>query len=344
VEAGFEVHLVAPHTTTETVQGVVVHGVEESKGRLGRFFGTAWRVYKATVMTGASVVHLHDPELIPIGFLLRLRGKKVVYDAHEDTAMVVLSKEWIPPILRRLASLFIRTLNILAGCTFSGIVAATPHIADAFPSQKTICVRNYPKLEEFNTGTELPKPDPDPLFVYVGGITEVRGAKEMVRALDLASVPCNGARLALAGDVSDSLRAVLENTPGWNRVEYLGWQSRQEIVELLARATAGLVVLHPTPNHLESLPIKMFEYMAAGLPVIASDFPLWRRIVEDAQCGLLVDPFDTQAIAQAMEWIMEHPIEARRMGENGKRAVLATFNWETERRYLIEFYDTIEAR
>jgi glycosyltransferase involved in cell wall biosynthesis len=122
-----------------------------------------------------------------------------------------------------------------------------------------------------------------------------------------------------------------------------GRGGRDAVNALLSHARAGLVVLHPTPNYLDSYPVKLFEYMSAGLPVIASDFPLWRRIIEDSCCGLLVDPRDPSAIARAMTWLLEHPDEAENMGQSGLRAVLSKYNWADQSRRLLAMYARLTA-
>jgi glycosyltransferase involved in cell wall biosynthesis len=109
----------------------------------------------------------------------------------------------------------------------------------------------------------------------------------------------------------------------------------------MAQSVAGLVTLHPNGNYLNAQPVKLFEYMAAGIPVIASDFPLWRRIVEDAECGLLVDPLDPRAIAAAVDWLVDNPEAAQRMGESGRKAILKRYSWDVEKRRLFQFYDAI---
>jgi glycosyltransferase involved in cell wall biosynthesis len=126
--------------------------------------------------------------------------------------------------------------------------------------------------------------------------------------------------------------------PGWARVDFHGWADRPAVARILASCRGGLVLFHPEPNHVTAQPNKMFEYMAAGLPVIASDFPLWREIVDGAGCGLLVDPMDPAAIARAMQWIIDHPEEAAEMGRRGRAAVEHTYNWEAESTKLIELY------
>jgi len=302
---------------------------------------TVWQVYRSAVRADGDVYHFHDPELIPMGFLLRLRGKKVVYDVHEDLPRQILSKHWIPWWLRGVVAKGAELMEALAARFLDGIVAATPAIAARFPREKTVVVQNFPILSEFVVSEVVPYKERPPYVVYVGGISVIRGIFEMVKAME--HLPPNGqATLVIAGEFTPpALEEEVRKLPGWERVQFLGWQTRQQVVSLLGKARMGLVLLHPTPNYIDALPVKLFEYMAAGIPVVASDFPLWRRIVEEASCGLLVNPLDPGAIAEAITWLLEHPEEAEAMGKRGRRAVLEKYNWEKEAEKLIEFYRSI---
>jgi glycosyltransferase involved in cell wall biosynthesis len=160
----------------------------------------------------------------------------------------------------------------------------------------------------------------------------------MVGALGL--LPENrAAELRLAGTYSpESLRDAVIELPGWERVRELGFLDRRAVKQALNQVRAGLVLFYPEPNHVYAGPNKMFEYMAAGIPVIASDFPLWREIVEGAGCGRLVDPLDPRAIADAIEYLLSHPEEAEAMGRNGRRAVEERYNWKNEEKKLLALY------
>jgi glycosyltransferase involved in cell wall biosynthesis len=129
--------------------------------------------------------------------------------------------------------------------------------------------------------------------------------------------------------------------PGWQAVNEQGFVDRAGVRQVLGRSVAGLVTFHSLPNHIDAQPNKMFEYMSAGIPVIASDFPLWREIVLGNECGLCVDPMDAAAIAKAIDYLVQHPDEARQMGENGRRAVLERYNWSVEEAKLLGFYNQI---
>ena len=339
--AGMDVVYICPHTQDEMVGGVRVRAVPARRGRLLRVTATALDVWKTALREKPAVFHVHDPELLPLAILARLAGHRVVYDVHEDLPLQVLAKHWIPRPLRQPMAWAARWLERLAARVLSGIVAATPQIGARFPAGKTVVVQNFVMPAELEVAAPTPYRDRPHSFVYIGGIAAIRGAVEMVAAI--AEVPAElGARLSLAGPISHAaLGEELERHPGWNRVDFHGWQSRAQVAAHLDRARAGILVIHPTENYLESYPVKLFEYMAVGLPVIVSDFPLWRAMIGDVGCAVFVDPLDPKEIAAAMTWILEHPDEAASMGEKGPAAARARFNWDVEAAKLLVFYSTL---
>jgi glycosyltransferase involved in cell wall biosynthesis len=338
-EQGLAVTVVGPGQERKNVAGVCILGVSPVVGgRLRRMSVTVWRLLIRCLRLPADVYHFHDPELITVGFVLKAFGRRVVYDVHEDYPQKILTKEWISPVLRRPLSLIMVAVEAAAGRLFDGIVTVTPTIAARFPPAKTIILCNYPMLEEFSAGTSMPYHDRPCQVCYVGGLSETRGLFDMVEASGLVQggvAQC--VQLAgqfESGDEEKQSRA----QPGWGRVAYLGWLDRAGVARLLANARAGVVVLHPNRCFIDAYPIKMFEYMAAGLPVVASDFPAYREILDDGACGLLVPAADPPALARAIEWIFAHPDEAKAMGEQGKRRVERLYTWESERKKLFALY------
>lgn len=306
--------------------------------RLARMLRGTLKAFVAVQKIKPISVHFHDPELIPLGMVLKLFGYKVIYDVHEDVPRQTLSKHYLPLFIRKPMSLAIQFTEMLGAALFDAIVAATPKIAERFPASKTITVQNFPISSELVNCSPIPYIERSKSFFYVGGIATVRGATQMLQAIDLLDdIP--DARLDLAGTFSPlSLSDTVKSHPGSTSINYHGQVSRKQLVHLLGNSRAGLVLFHPIPNHIDAQPNKMFEYMSAGLPVIASDFPLWRKIIEGAGCGLLVDPMDPRAIADAMRWIIDHPVEAEEMGKRGRLAVEHTYNWDIEAKKLIQLY------
>jgi glycosyltransferase involved in cell wall biosynthesis len=300
----------------------------------------AWSVYRAAVRERAGIYQLHDPELLWVGALLRLRGFRVIYDVHEDVPKQILSKPWIPPWARPAVARAVAAVEHLVPRVVDGIVAATPSIARKFPAGKTVVVQNFPEAHFLRIdGAAPPLAERADAFVYTGGLMAVQGVREMAQAFALLPDGMTG---TVAGTFhTPELEAEIAATPGWRRVRYLGRVPRPDVARAIDRARAGIVLNHPTPNYVDAYPTKMFEYMARGLPVVCSNFPLWEGIVTSADCGIAVDPRSPAAIAAAIRRLNDEPELARRLGENGRRAIAERYNWEAELRKLEALYRAV---
>jgi glycosyltransferase involved in cell wall biosynthesis len=341
--AGFAVTIIGPHSDDTVADQVRIKSMPQDQLRFSRMTREVWRVYREALRQRADVYHFHDPELIPAGLLLRANGKKVIYDIHENLPKDILSKHYLPIWSRHLISWMANQVEATACRHFSALVAVTPAIAERFRplNDRTVVVHNYPYPEEvtLTQPADLHWGARREAVAYIGGITAQRGIREMVEAMALLPNSLR-ATLELAGNEipEDAHPRELYSHPGWARVRHHGFMKRARMFSLLSEVRAGLVIFHPEPNHLEAMPQKIFEYMGAGLPLIVSDFPLWRRIVGTVGCGILVDPLNPSAIARAIEYVLTHPKEAEDMGRRGQAAVLKQYNWETEAEKLVNLY------
>jgi len=342
---GFNVSLIVPHNKDEVVNDIRCIPIKKDPNRFYRMIRTTWRIYKKALSENGDVYHFHDPELIPVGIYLKMKGKKVIYDVHENVPDQILDKHWIPLHLRWLVAKAVGFIEQMGSkFFFDGVVAATPTIAKRFPPKKTIIVQNFPKLNlQPIKEQETLYSDRSNVVIYVGVITEQRGIKQVIKSIGL--VPKHlGTHLYLAGEfVPQNLLLEVREMQGWDCVKFFGLKSHELILDLFQHARIGIAILHPTPQYLTSLPIKLFEYMSAGLPVIASNFQLWKSIVEKNKCGILVDPLNPKEIAQAIQWLLENPHEAEEMGRRGQEAVRLYYHWEMEEKKLLQLYQRIVA-
>jgi glycosyltransferase involved in cell wall biosynthesis len=340
-DAGYQVVLIAQYGRDEVVDGIAIKAIKTPRNRLERMSLTLRRVYRRAVKEKAVLYHLHDPELLLMGFLLKLKGKKIVYDVHEDYSGAIRSRSWIPFGLRTILSKFMRALEALASVCFDAIIIATPAIARHFPPDKSHIVQNLPVLNVLHTELPIPYCARPFQIVYIGCLSALRGAKEMVRAMELLPDDLQ-AKLVLAGHFSPAdLEDDLKKMPGWKKTSFLGWLSQRDIAALLQESRVGLVLFHPIPNHIESQPNKLFEYLSAGVPVIASDFPLWKNLLTEGRCGLVVDPLDPEAIAAAIRRLLENPQDGESMGQRGLQLFRECYNWNNEAWRLLVAYRRI---
>jgi len=339
--AGYDTHLIINANRDDVKEaarhGVTVHALKyvPEKRRLSRMLFHAFNCYKMAKRLNADLYHLHDPELMPYGLLLVWSGKLVVFDVHEDLAGSIMSKNWIPYFARHVISRLSRNFERFCANYFSAVVAATPYIGALFHGVKArvSIVNNFPIRGELVTESNQEIVIRDSVC-YVGGIEETRGIKEIVYAIGMVQCP-----LLIAGRFgSPELRDKIMKFPGWGYVNEYGFVNRESVTSIMQRSFCGLVTLYPVPNYVNALPIKMFEYMSAGVPVIASDFPLWRKIIEGSECGICVDPKSQEQIANAILYLRDRPDEVVRMGENGRRAIDDLYRWDREEHEMLSLY------
>jgi hypothetical protein len=281
--------------------------------------------------TRPDVVHFHDPELIPFALMLKRGGCKVIYDVHEDVPADIYSKTWIPSLLHPVVARSAEMVERTTARRFDAVIAATPTIADRFRQYgaRVSVVRNSVRLDEFVEPTVETKRRRQ--AVYIGHASFNRGLVEMVEACAAAQLP-----LVLAGSIGAS-EANWVNKSSAN-VLCRGKLGRSEIANLLNESLIGLCLFQPEPNHLYAMPTKIFEYMAAGLPVVTSDLPRSKEIVEAARCGFSMSLRDPKGLIDKLLMLASSPGRAIKLGLAGRAAVSTDFNWEHDAAELKNLY------
>jgi len=347
VKAGYDATLIVQHARDEVVDGVKIIALPKPRNRFTRIFGLVWRAFRLALRQQADIYHFHDPELLPVGVALRLLAKgKVIYDVHEHYPNAIMSKYWIPRFVRLGVRLGFELLEFLLVPLLSAVVYTTPIVGERYRRMRVrrVRVENLPLLEMFErVDTESRIASKDKALLYLGGITQIRGIVEVVKAFAIVKKKNPSILLYLVGQFSpkalgESVRNLILRLGIEESVQLIPPVPYEEVQQYLSKAFIGIVTYLPYPNNMSCLPNKLFEYMACGLPVVASDFPLYRQVIEDAGCGKLVDPKNPMEIASAVDELLNSPEEWKAMSRNGRSSFQSKYNWHYEELKLLDLY------
>ena len=323
---GYKVFLIVPSTTElVTKNGVSIFPISITNNRLVRIAISPFWALRKSLSTKAEIFHLHDPDLIIVGLFLKLIGKKVIFDSHEDFLMEMATKTWIAKPLRKIFGKLYGVLEKFAFKKFDALIGVNDILENRFQSlnKRSVAIKNYPIINR----KILPTSTKNSKFLWFGMLSPIRSSEQLNAAFSLRP----NFELDVIGNVFDF-------TPTSDNINLLGAFEHDTASEMASTYLAGLVTYLPEPNSINSLPNKLFEYMSLGLPVICSNFESWKKIIEDDDCGIVVNPNSPADIASALTWIWENPKEAAKMGERGRKAVVSKYTWATEEAKLLSLY------
>ena len=335
----YKVHLiVADGLGDEVKNNVSIYDIGlRQKSRLKRARIDSRKAFKKALKLNCELYHFHDPELITIGVKLKNLNYNVIYDVHEDLPKQIYGKSYLKNWMKPIISKFIKYQEDNAAKKIDCIITATKYIKQRFLkiNKNSFDINNFPILNELSN--DIPWSKKNQEICYVGGISRIRGVLEIIKSLENKNVKLN-----LAGKFNSvKYEAECKNALEWNRVNFLGFLDRKGVKNVYENSKIGMVTLYPIINYLDALPVKMFEYMSAGIPVISSNFPLWKEIIEGNNCGLTVDPKDPKEISSAIEKLLSNDKQAEEMGKNGRKAVEEVYNWGIEEKKLLNTYEEI---
>lgn len=339
--AGYEVTLIAIDDRRAQFDAGGFRVVTLPRRRRVMRWRTWWSIFRLVMAERAGVVHAHDPELVPLVLLMQLMGRTGIVDVHENVAEQVLFKEWIPAAARRPLSWVLKRLQrALPYLADAVVLAEDSYVRDYGPAANVVVVRNFPLLppefkEDYHSDVLR--------LIYVGDVRRVRGIGEYVAITARLSQLGIPVELRVVGSFADpreeqEIRDEVQRLGLAHRVKLLGRRPPEEVPTLVRNSDVGLALLHAIGNYRESYPTKMFEYMAAGVPVVASNFTLWSEVLVTNDCGRVVDPLDVEAAAALLREYWFSPELRERHGRNGRAAVARRYSWNLEVPSLLHAY------
>lgn len=334
--------LVNDNFPDENIDGVRIISTKlKPRNRFERMIKSKRILKKKMIDVDAEIYHFHDPELLPEAIWIKLLGKKAIFDFHEDVSKQILYKYWIPKPLRSLISYLYKKYEENRAKKCDALISVTPKFVDRLKliNHKTTLVTNYPivnpddKIIDFNKSKSI---------CFAGGISPQWNHENIIKAIE----SIDGIEYILAGTDYQGYIEDLKKLDGWNKVRFLGRIPHNDVKEIYNEAMIGMTLLSyntQVGNEGTLGNTKMFEFMAAGLPVICSNSRLWKEIIEKYECGITVNPDDIVEIIDAINFICSNPEAARKMGENGRKAILEEYSWVSQEKNLLDLYAQISA-
>jgi glycosyltransferase involved in cell wall biosynthesis len=339
-----EVYLVAPGSSFEKNKVHVIGIGDRPTSRMERFTSFSKKAYKAAININADIYHLHDPELLQYALKFKRKGKLVIYDSHEDTVADIQRKEYIPVLLRKaITTAFGNYLNRITS-KIDAVVTVTPQIVEKYKknNENVFLVTNYPIVDD-SIQVEKKEKNKETILCFAGGIASMWSHEKIIEAIS----EIDNAKYVFFGPSENDYLDILHKTKGWNKAEYRGKVPFDTVNKELWNADIGMALcqyIHGEDKEGTLGNTKLFEEMLHQLPVIATDFRLWKEVVEKNECGICVNPNDIQQIKKAIITLMENPQWAEQMGRNGRKVVLEKYNWTSQEKNLFDAYSIMKEK
>lgn len=340
---GYDVSIVAPNTLDTVMDGIKIYGVKVNGNPLIRLFFGAGKIYKRALQLDADIYHFHDIEMYTYGVKLKKKGKKVIFDSHEDWLGYTMDIEWLPYFIKKIMVHSIRNLYKKYMKCFDAVITVSPHIIDILKqfTSKLYMITNYPIIDKNNivrfTYDEYCKRNQQ--ICYAGTVYKFGSQNIIIKSIqDISNI-----NYTIIGAIDDEYKKTLVELDKNNKVNFVGRVPRKDVDNFYFNSLFGIVLF-------DYLPIcggktgtmgnnKIFEYMQMGLPIVCTDSDCWKKMIVDKyNCGICVSPHNIDDVKGAIEYLLNNKEQAYKMGQNGLNAVYKEFNWNTQEEILLQIY------
>lgn len=273
----------------------------------------------------------------------QLRSKfqiPIVFDIHENIAVQILDKTYIPKVLRGLVSFIYKKVEHYHLKYFHLIIAEHSYQNVYTNKGRSLTtVLNMPDLSHFEPYVNNSR-EGNEIF-YIGGVSDERGLDVTLESLKILKSKGTEFFMHYIGPISEEKISELPLEEIQQNIKFYGRMDSKEGFEISKKCVVGLSVLKPIKNYVGSYSTKIFEYMAIGLPVITSNFPLYQKVVERYDCGFCINPYSSSELANSIEKLILNTDLANQMGSNGQLAVKKRFSWSSEKGNLFGLYEEV---
>jgi len=339
-KTNYKVYLVVnDNLPDETLNNVFIKSTNvEMRNRLHRFMNRNKQLYKKALSINADLYHLHDPDLINVGVKLKKLGYKVIFDSHENIPDQIMEKNWIPKYLRWIISKLYGLYEKKKLTKLDYLITVSPHIKNRLKkiNMNVSIITNYPIIKY---KSRISHDNDEFRICFAGGIDHTWNHDLIIDSISKLS----NVKYIIAGPSDSKYIEKLRKIPGWNKVEYLGFISKEEVENLYLSSDLGVALHHSKQVEITGTlgNNKLFEFLESGLPVLCTDYLIWKDIVEKYNCGYTINPLSRTQFIETIEMMIKNRDQLVKLGENGRKAIENEFNWKSQERKLLDIYKRI---
>lgn len=343
LKAGYDVCILGLYRKDEIMNGIKLIGVKPPNRRLTRFLITNFNIFIRALKEKADIYHFHDLDFVPWAALLKIfRRSRVIYDIHEAYPEYMLIKSYLPMAFRRIISTLVYVMEHIVVTFYDAIVPNDNYVAEEFRHENNVVIFNFPTMDFFKDGQQPFQNRKYDLF-YHGTLPKYHfeAMMNIAERLNSENIKTIWGIVTHDKSVLSWARQEIEKRKLQSNFVFLPYVDYLNVSEYLNNVKIGIIPLPPFKKFLKNIPLKMFEFMGCGLPIVLSDLPPSRQFIYGENCAIAVEPDNIDEYVKGIKLLLNKPERAIEMGNNGKRLVFEKYNWSVEEKKLLRLYEKL---